>query len=136
MALLKKRRVFLMLVSAVMSLEAFAIDVAKDQKKQDIKFVKAQPFKAPANEKEYQGMALYNQNCRLCHDPRLFRLKSDLRLPSAASSLVDIFEPPRSRSEQVFRQVVTDGIPTLMPSFRNSFNPEEFDALITYIQSL
>ncbi|NIB41586.1 cytochrome c [Pseudomaricurvus alkylphenolicus] len=98
--------------------------------------VKAKPFKAPESEEELRGMALYNQNCRLCHDPRLFKLKSPLRLPSAASNLTGLFEPPRSRSAEAVKASIMNGYPTLMPSFRNSFSDEEYAALIAYIKTL
>ena len=81
-------------------------------------------------------MALYNQNCRLCHDPLLFKQKSPMRLPAAATPMQGYFSPPRSAPEEVFRTIVKEGVPDQMPAFKYGLSPEDMDNLIIYIKSM
>lgn len=124
----------LLAISLIAPVRTIAIEMPKEKKKPEL--VVAAPFKAPANEQELRGMALYNQNCRLCHDPMLFRQKSPMRLPPAATPLKGYFAPPKSAPEELFKTFVNEGVPNQMPAFKYGLSADDMENLIIYIKSM
>ena len=91
---------------------------------------------AAMNEQETRGRALFNQNCRLCHELRPVGAKNPNREDNVGPNLAGLFGPPRSRPEAVVKVFVMQGVPDKMPGFRYGLKPEEIDAIIAYLKKL
>ncbi len=82
---------------------------------------------APAlNDKQLQGMRLFNQSCRVCH------IKPQLASPQ--------FAPVLSKStfgghEGALRAFIANGTPR-MPGFKNNFKPAEIGAIVAYLKTI
>ena len=81
---------------------------------------------ASLNDKQLQGMALFNQSCRLCHT------KPQLTSP--------LYGPPLSRQslggqDDVMREVISNGTPR-MPGFKHHFQPPQIDAIVAYLKTI
>ena len=78
------------------------------------------------DERQLLGMRLFNQSCRVCHTK-----------PQMVSPL---YGPELSRSslggqDTVMREVISNGTPR-MPGFKYHFEPDQIDAIISYVKTL
>ncbi|MBI2185895.1 MAG: cytochrome c [Acidobacteria bacterium] len=76
-----------------------------------------------------RGDAIFHKNCHLCHISTA--QKRELKIN--ADQLVGLFKRPTT-NEQAVRQLIQEGIPKRMPSFRYNFTAVELDDLIAYLK--
>lgn len=84
----------------------------------------------PQSEEQKRGDAVFHKNCHLCHI--YTNQKKELKI-QASTELIGLFKKPAITEEGV-RQLVQQGIPRLMPSFRYTLGPSEMDDLIAYLK--
>lgn len=78
---------------------------------------------------ELRGEALFNKTCFLCHNPTV----QTKRVGVAVTDLVGLFKRPGVTEEYV-GQRIQDGLPRLMPAYRNTYTPEELSNLVAYLR--
>lgn len=86
-----------------------------------------------------KGLALFKQNCDLCH----YADKTDKKLGPGLKGLFSWKELPSSHkpvTEENVRAQIEAGSPNAkpmpMPPFKGKFKPAEMDALIAYLKTL
>ena len=95
-----------------------------------------QSSSAALDEQQTMGKTLFNQNCRLCHEPRPAKAKDPTLEENVGPSLAGLFRPPRSRPEAAVKVFIQVGVPDKMPGFRYGLKPEEIDAIIAYLKTM
>ncbi|OFW00745.1 MAG: hypothetical protein A3I61_19495 [Acidobacteria bacterium RIFCSPLOWO2_02_FULL_68_18] len=80
-------------------------------------------------DEQKRGDAIFHKNCHLCHIATA--QKRELKIN--ADELVGLFKRPNT-SEPAVRQLIQEGIPKRMPSFRYNFTAVEVDDLIAYLK--
>lgn len=78
---------------------------------------------------ELRGETFFNKTCFLCHNPTA----QTIRIGVAVTDLVDLFERPEVTEEYV-GQRIREGLPGLMPAYRDTFTPAQLDDLIAYLK--
>jgi mono/diheme cytochrome c family protein len=86
--------------------------------------VSAQP--ASLNAQQQLGQQLVTQSCGVCH------LKPQITSATFGPALS---KESAGGSEDVMRQVITDGTPR-MPGFKLQFEPTQIDAIIAYLKTV
>ena len=84
----------------------------------------AQP--ASLDDRQLQGMRLFNQSCRVCHTKP--QLVSPLYGPELSQSSA-------GGQETVMRDVIANGSPR-MPGFKYHFEPAQIDAIVAYLKTI
>lgn len=84
----------------------------------------------PQTDQQRKGEALFTKNCTLCHVFSNQKRNIGIQSPT---ELVGLFKKPTINDDNV-RQIVLEGIPKIMPSFRYNFEPREVDELIAYLK--
>ena len=89
----------------------------------------AQPFPATdtLNAQQLQGRSLFNQSCMVCH------VKMQITSPTKYGP--DLSKNALGGQEAVMRDVISNGTPN-MPGFKYHFEPDQIDAIISYVKSL
>ena len=89
----------------------------------------AQPFPAAdtLNAQQLQGRNLFNQSCLVCH--------VKLQITSPAKYGPDLSKNALGGQEAVMREVISNGTPN-MPGFKYHFEPEQIDAIVSYVKTL
>ena len=89
----------------------------------------AQPF--PTSDtltpQQLQGRNLFNQSCMVCH--------VKLQITSPAKYGPDLSKNALGGQEAVMREVISNGTPN-MPGFKYHFDPDQIDAIVSYVKSL
>src|SRR5215470_15189680 len=89
----------------------------------------AQPF--PASDaltpQQLQGRNLFNQSCMVCH--------VKLQITSPAKYGPDLSKNALGGQEAVMRDVISNGTPN-MPGFKYHIEPEQIDAIVSYVKTL
>jgi len=89
----------------------------------------AQPF--PASDtltpQQLLGRNLFNQSCMVCH--------VKLQITSPAKYGPDLSKNALGGQEAVMRDVISNGTPN-MPGFKYHFEPEQIDAIVSYVKTL
>jgi len=89
----------------------------------------AQPF--PASDtltpQQLLGRNLFNQSCMVCH--------VKLQITSPAKYGTDLSKNALGGQEAVMRDVISNGTPN-MPGFKYHFEPEQIDAIVSYVKTL
>lgn len=80
-------------------------------------------------DEQKRGDAVFHKNCHLCHISTA--QKRELKID--ADELVGLFKRPTT-SERAVRQLIQEGIPKRMPSFRYNFTAAELDDVIAYLK--
>ncbi|MBI3047045.1 MAG: cytochrome c [Acidobacteria bacterium] len=80
-------------------------------------------------DEQKRGDAVFHKNCHLCHISTA--QKRELKIN--ADELVGLFKRPNT-SERAVRELIQEGIPKRMPSFRYNFTAAELDDLIAYLK--
>lgn len=83
----------------------------------------------PQTDAQKRGEAIFAKNCHLCH---IFSTQK-VELKILSTQLVGLFKDPATTEDGV-RQVIQQGIPRKMPSFKYNFQPSEMDDLIAYMK--
>ena len=86
-------------------------------------------LKANFSDQERRGEGLFLQRCSLCHLPQL---PTHRRL---ASDLTGLFAGADTEKEQSIREVISKGVPTMMPGFQYGLSAKQFDDLISYLKA-
>jgi hypothetical protein len=84
----------------------------------------------PQTDPQRSGEARFIQNCTLCH---VFSAQKKSIGVQASTELVGLFKRP-TITEAGVRQIILDGFPKKMPSFKYNFEPREVDDLIAYLK--
>jgi mono/diheme cytochrome c family protein len=84
----------------------------------------------PQTDQQRSGEALFIQNCTLCH---VFSNQKRSIGIQASTELVGLFKKP-TISDAGVRQLISDGIPKRMPSFKHNFEAREVDDLMAYLK--
>lgn len=84
----------------------------------------AQP--AGLDDRQFLGMRLFNQSCRVCHTKP--QLVSPLYGPELSQSSAGGQEP-------VMRDVIANGTPR-MPGFKYHFEPVQIEAIVAYLKTI
>ena len=84
----------------------------------------------PQTDQQRSGEALFIQNCTLCH---VFSNQKRSIGIQAQTELVGLFKKP-TISDAGVRQLILEGIPKRMPSFKYNFEPREVDDLVAYLK--
>jgi len=79
-----------------------------------------------------RGEAWFYQRCSICH---MGRIVKDNTYQPMAVPLAGVLEDTSPEREQFVRAYIQQGS-LMMPGFRYSFNPEEFDELMAYLKTL
>lgn len=79
-----------------------------------------------------RGEARFYQRCSICH---MGRIVKDNTYEPMAVALTGVLADTSPEREAFVRAYIQQGS-LQMPGFRYSFNPEEFEELITYLKSL
>jgi mono/diheme cytochrome c family protein len=89
----------------------------------------AQPFPAAdtLNAQQIRGRDLFNQSCMVCH--------VKLQITSPTKYGPDLSQRALGGQEAVMREVISNGTPN-MPGFKYHFEPEQIDAIISYLKAL
>lgn len=87
------------------------------------------PGKAQTDSQK-MGEAIFSKNCHLCHISSAQKTKLKIL---ASTELIGLFKE-RTTTEDSVRQLIQQGIPERMPSFRYNFQPSEMDDLIAYLK--
>jgi len=89
----------------------------------------AQPFPATdtLTPQQLQGRALFNQSCMVCH------VKMQITSPTKYGP--DLSKNALGGQEAVMRDVIGNGTPN-MPGFKYHFEPDQIDAIISYVKAL
>ena len=82
----------------------------------------------PKTDQEMRGEALFYKECPLCH---VFLGRSTAA--HSSTELVGLFKRP-SVTEDAVRQLMTSGLPGLMPSFQYSMTTDEMTDLVAYLK--
>ena len=87
----------------------------------------AQQAEQSLNDKELAGRNLFAQSCVVCH------VKTQL-------TTAGHFGPPLSKAslggqDAIMREVISNGTPN-MPGFKYHFEPEQIDAIVSYVKTL
>ena len=78
---------------------------------------------------ELRGETFFNKTCFLCHNPTA----QTIRIGVAVTDLVGLFKRPGVTEEYV-KQRIQDGLPRLMPAYRDTYTPAQLDNLIAYLK--
>ena len=84
----------------------------------------------PQTDQQRSGEARFVQNCTLCH---VFSAQKKSIGVQASTELVALFKRP-TITEAGVRQIILEGLPKRMPSFKYNFEPREVDDLIAYLK--
>jgi mono/diheme cytochrome c family protein len=84
----------------------------------------------PQTDQQRSGEARFIQNCTLCH---VFSAQKKSIGVQASTELVGLFKRPNI-TEAGVRQIILDGLPRKMPSFKYNFEPREVDDLVAYLK--
>jgi len=89
----------------------------------------AQPFPATdtLTPQQIQGRSLFNQSCMVCH------VKMQITSPTKYGP--DLSKNALGGKEAVMRDVISNGTPN-MPGFRYHFEPDQIDAIVSYVKTL
>jgi len=89
----------------------------------------AQPFPAAdtLTPQQLQGRNLFNQSCMVCH--------VKLQITSPAKFGPDLSKNALGGQEAVIRDVISNGTPN-MPGFKYHFDPDQIDAIVSYVKTL
>jgi mono/diheme cytochrome c family protein len=89
----------------------------------------AQPFPAvdTLTPQQLHGRNLFNQSCMVCH--------VKLQITSPAKYGPDLSQNALGGQEAVMRDVISNGTPN-MPGFKYHFEPDQIDAIISYLKAL
>src|ERR1700731_1731416 len=89
----------------------------------------AQPFPAAdaLTPQQLRGRNLFNQSCMVCH--------VKLQITSPAKYGPDLSQNALGGQEAVMRDVISNGTPN-MPGFKYHFEPDQIDAIISYLKAL
>jgi mono/diheme cytochrome c family protein len=89
----------------------------------------AQPFPAAdtLTPQQLLGRNLFNQSCMVCH--------VKLQITSPAKYGPDLSKNALSGQEAMIRDVVSNGTPN-MPGFKYHFEPDQIDAIVSYVKTL
>ena len=89
----------------------------------------AQPFPAPdaLTPQQLQGRNLFNQSCMVCH--------VKLQITSPAKYGPDLSKNALGGQEAMIRDVISNGTPN-MPAFKYHFEPDQIDAIVSYVKML
>ncbi len=86
----------------------------------------AQPAAPALNPTELQGMALFNQHCRVCHTKPLLTAGQYGPVLSKSSLGGD---------EHALHDFIANGAPR-MPGFKYSFDAAQIDAVVAYLKTV
>ena len=94
-----------------------------------IKLAAAQPFPASdmLNAQQLRGRNLFNQSCMVCH--------VKLQITSPAKYGPDLSKNALGGQETLMREVISNGTPN-MPAFKYHFEPDQIDAIVSYVKML
>ena len=94
-----------------------------------IQVAAAQPFPAAdtLTAQQLQGRNLFNQSCMVCH--------VKLQITSPTKYGPDLSKNALGGQEAVMREVISNGTPN-MPGFKYHFDPDQIDAIVSYVKSL
>jgi len=84
----------------------------------------------PQTDQQRSGEALFIQNCTLCH---VFSAQKKSIGVQASTELVGLFRKATINEANV-RQIILEGFPAKMPSFKYNFEPREIDDLVAYLK--
>jgi mono/diheme cytochrome c family protein len=89
----------------------------------------AQPFPAAdtLTPQQLQGRNLFNQSCMVCH--------VKLQITSPAKYGPDLSKNALGGQEAMIRDVISNGTPN-MPAFKYHFEPDQIDAIVSYVKML
>jgi len=96
---------------------------------QDAPAVRSGPG-VPQTDQQRSGEARFIQNCTLCH---VFSAQKKSIGVQASTELVGLFKKATINEGNV-RQIILEGIPRRMPSFKYNFEPREIDELVAYLK--
>jgi mono/diheme cytochrome c family protein len=89
-------------------------------------------------EQQTRGAGVFIQRCSLCHLAKTFGAGGS-KFCCAASlgpSLGGRFVNITPEQEQAYRDIILNGGPTYMPSWKYGLTPEEIDDIIAYLKTL
>jgi mono/diheme cytochrome c family protein len=84
----------------------------------------------PQTLQQRSGEALFYQNCTLCHVYSAQKKNIGIQAPT---ELIGLFKDP-AIDEAAVKQLLMQGIPGKMPSFRYNFEPREIDDVVAYLK--
>jgi mono/diheme cytochrome c family protein len=93
---------------------------------------------AKLTEQQARGAAVFFQRCSLCHLAKTFGAGGSKYccIPSLGPNLSGRFKDLNSDQEKVFREIILNGGPTYMPSWKYGLAPDEVDDIIAYLKTL
>ena len=82
----------------------------------------------PTTDQQKSGEALFYQRCPLCH---VYTART--AAARSRTELVGFYKQP-SVTDEAVRQLIMEGIPGRMPSFKYTFTLKELDDLVAYLK--
>jgi mono/diheme cytochrome c family protein len=100
------------------------------------------PIQHPAGtrltEQQTRGAGVFLQRCSLCHLAKTFGAGGSkfCCAPALGPNLSGRFINITPEQEQAYRDIILNGGPTFMPSWKYGLTPEEIDEIIAYLKTL
>jgi mono/diheme cytochrome c family protein len=89
-------------------------------------------------EQQFRGAGLFFQRCSLCHLAKTFGAGGSKYCcaSSLGPDLSGRFRDAGPDQEKAFREIILNGGPTYMPSWKYGLTSEEIDDIISYLKTL
>jgi mono/diheme cytochrome c family protein len=89
-------------------------------------------------EQQTRGAGVFIQRCSLCHLAKTSGAGGSkfCCAPALAPNLSGRFANISPEQEQAYRDIILNGGPTVMPSWKYGLTPEEIDDIIAYLKTL
>jgi mono/diheme cytochrome c family protein len=89
-------------------------------------------------EQQTRGAGVFIQRCSLCHLAKTSGAGGSkfCCAPALAPNLSGRFANITPEQEQAYRDIILNGGPTVMPSWKYGLTPEEIDDIIAYLKTL
>lgn len=93
---------------------------------------------AKLTEQQDRGAAVFFQRCSLCHLAKTFGAGGSKYccISSLGPNLSGRFKDLTPDQENAFREIILNGGPTYMPSWKYGLTPDEVDDIIAYLKIL
>ena len=96
------------------------------------------PSGAKLTEQQARGAGVFFQRCSLCHLAKTFGAGGSKYccISSLGPNLSGRFKDLTPDQENAFREIILNGGPTYMPSWKYGLTPDEVDDIIAYLKIL
>jgi mono/diheme cytochrome c family protein len=93
---------------------------------------------AKLTERQARGAAVFFQRCSLCHLAKTFGAGGSKYccVSSLGPNLSGRFKDLTLDQEKALREIILNGGPTYMPSWKYGLSPDEVDDIIAYLKTL